>query len=68
MPELPTRWKRPAYALSLGDVPRGLWVLLDGVANFFTRTVNLEQQSQAVGQSTFLKARERMLCKCINKG
>ena len=67
MPELPTRQKRPAYALSLGDVPPGLRVFLDGVANFFTRTVNLERQSQAVAQSTSLKAPERMLCKCINR-
>ena len=67
IPELPTRRKRPAHALSLGDVPPGLRVFLNGVANFFTRTVNLEQQSQAVAQSTFLKARERMLCKCINR-
>ena len=36
-------------------------------ANFFTRPVNLERQSQAVAQSTFLKARERMLCKCIKR-
>ena len=61
MPELPTRRKRPAYVLSLGDVPPGLWVF------FFTRTVNLERQSQAVAQSTILKAGERMLCKCINR-
>ena len=53
-------------ALSPGDVPPGLRVFLDGVANFFARTVNLERQSQAVAQSTFLKARERMLCKCTS--
>ena len=53
-------------ALSPGDVPPGLRVFLDGEANFFTRTVNLERQSQAVAQSTFLKARERMLCKCTS--
>ena len=66
MPELLTRRKRPAYALSPADLPPGLRVFLDGVANFFTRTVNLERQSQAVAQSTFLKARERMLCKSMN--
>ena len=67
MPELPTRQKRPACALSLGDVPPGLRVFLDGEVNFFTRTVNLERQSQAVAQSTFLKACEQMLWKCINR-
>ena len=66
MPELPTRRKRPAYALSLGDVPPGLG-FSQWSANFFTRPVNLERQSQAVAQSTFLKARERMLCKCIKR-
>ena len=29
--------------------------------------MNLERQSQAVAQSTFLKAREQMLCKCMNR-
>ena len=67
MPDLPTRRKRPAYALSPADVPPGLRIFLDGVANFFTRTVNLQRQSQAVAQSTFLKARERMLCKSMNR-
>ena len=63
IPKLPTRQKRPAYALSTEDVHPGLRIFLDAVANFFTRPVNLERQSQAVAQSTFLKARERMLCK-----
>jgi len=67
VPDLATRRKRPAYALSPADLPPGLRVFLDGVASFFTRTVNLERQSQAVAQSTFLKARERMLCKSMNR-
>ena len=67
MPVLPTRQKQPAYTLSPGDVSPGLRVFLNGVANVFTRTVNLERQNQAVAQSTFLKAHERMLCKCMNR-
>ena len=63
IPKLPSRQKRPAYALSTEDVHPGLPIFLDAVANFFTRPVNFERQSQAVAQSTFLKARERMLCK-----
>ena len=63
IPKLPTRQKRPAYALRTEDVRPGLWIFLDAVANFCTRPVNLEIQSQAVAQSTFLKACKRMLCK-----
>ncbi|PFX25736.1 hypothetical protein AWC38_SpisGene9625 [Stylophora pistillata] len=57
----PTR-KKLTYALSPRDIPPDVDVFLDAVSNYFTRAVNLERQSAAVAQSTFLKARERMMC------
>lgn len=62
----PTR-KKLTYALSPRDIPPDVDVFLDAVSNYFTRAVNLERQSAAVAQSTFLKARERMMCKSLHE-
>lgn len=63
----PTRKKKVTYALSPRDIPPNVYVFLDAVSNYFTRAVNLERQSAAVAQFTFLKARERMMCKSIHR-
>lgn len=59
--------KKATYALSPQHIPPDVDVFLDTVSNYFTRAVNLERQSPAVAQSTFQKARERMMCKSIHR-
>ena len=54
---------RSKYALNISDLPAPMKAFLTDLRTYFTKAVNLQRQNAPIAQSTFEKARERLLCK-----